>query len=90
MKKARGDRLRKSQGGEGVVCGAKYLIQLPEILFDPHSAPRVKMAEIAQIFYSTASSKKKKSNRQARPEALSSILPRVMAGLIRFKQERTN
>jgi len=90
LKKASEDWRRKSPGWDGAARNAKYLIHLPDIRFDPRLASRERMAEIAQIFYSTTAPKKKKTGRQSGPEPMSSILPRVMAGVIRLKQERTN
>jgi len=90
LKKAKYDRLKKPQVQAGEIPDAGYLIRLPEIRFNPGAVSAGKMAEIAKIIYSTSSSKRKKPDRQGGPEVISSILPRVMAGLVRLKQERTN
>ena len=70
--------------------GEKYLIRLPEIRFNPGLVPRYKLAEMAKIFYSGAGDKKQKHTGRNGLEAISSILLRVMAEIVKVQQERTN
>ena len=76
------------QGNEGVDAG--YLIQLPEVRFNPELVPSHRLAEIAKIFYSASYGKEKRSGEDHSPEPLSSILPRVMVEIVRLRQQKTN
>jgi hypothetical protein len=70
--------------------GAGYMIRIPEIQFDPKLVPRHKLAEMAKIFYSGAQGKAKRRIRTNGPEAISSIIPRVMAEMVKVAEQRTN
>jgi len=72
------------------ICGAGFPIRLPPIRFNPELVADSVMPEIARIFYSAASAKKQKPAGRSGPESISSILPRVMAGIARLRQQRAN
>ncbi len=72
------------------ICGAGFLIRLPQIRFNPELVPDSVMPEIAKIFYSAANAKKQEPAGKSGPESILSILPRVMTGIVRLRQQRTN
>lgn len=72
------------------ICGSGFLVKLPQIKFNPELVLNSRMPEIAKIFYSAADAKRQKPKGKGGPESISSILPRVMTGIVRLRQQRTN
>lgn len=76
---------------EGKICNPRFLIQLPEVTFNSKGVTDLNnMSEIARIFYSTSKAQKRNSPRKTGPESISDILPRVLIGIVKLKQQKSN